>query len=63
MSRKTRRPAATSQTRLDVVTTACPGCGRNMSIDYYNRRTVTTLQGVVHFRLQVRRCHHHGCPL
>jgi hypothetical protein len=63
MARKTRRPQATSQTNLDVVTTACPGCGRNMSIDYYNRRTLTTLQGVVRYRLQIRRCHHFACPL
>jgi hypothetical protein len=63
MARKTRRPAATAQKQLDVATTACPGCGRNRSIDYYNRRTLTTLQGVVRFRLQIRRCHHTACPL
>jgi len=63
MARKTRRPAATAQTKLDTVTTACPGCGRTMSIDYYNRRTLTTLQGVLRFRVQIRRCHHLGCPL
>jgi hypothetical protein len=32
-----------------------------MSIDYYNRRTITTLEGVTHFRLQVRRCHNRAC--
>jgi hypothetical protein len=63
MARKTRRPAATSQTDLSVVTTACPGCGREMTIDYYNHRTLTTLQGVVRFRLQIRRCHHFACLL
>src|SRR5262245_57137411 len=63
MARNTGRPAATAQARLDVATTACPGCGRNMSIDYYNRRTVTTLHGVVRFRVQIRRCHHFACPL
>jgi hypothetical protein len=63
MARKTRRPPATAQSQLDVVTTACPGCGRKFTIDYYNRRTVTTLQGVVRLRLQVRRCHHFACPL
>jgi hypothetical protein len=50
MARRTRRPAATAQTELAVVTTACPGCGRPMTIDYYNRRTLTTLQGVVRFQ-------------
>jgi hypothetical protein len=63
MSRKTRRPQATSQSSLGVVTTACPGCGRRLSIDYYNRRTLTTLQGVARFRLQIRRCHNFTCPL
>jgi hypothetical protein len=63
MARKTRRPQATSQTDLKVVTGACPGCGRKLTIDYYNRRTLTTLRGVVRFRLQVRRCHNLACPL
>jgi len=63
MARKTRRPQAATQTNLDVITTACPGCGRNRTIDYYNRRTLTTLQGVVRYRLQIRRCHAFACPL
>jgi len=62
MARKARRPQATGQTNLEVVTPVCPGCGHNRSIDYYNHRTVTTLQGVVRFRLQICRCHHFGCP-
>jgi hypothetical protein len=32
-----------------------------MSLDYYNRRTLTTLEGVTRFRLQVRRCHNRVC--
>jgi len=62
MSRKTRRPQATSQTNLDVATQTCPGCGRKLTIDYYNRRTLTTLRGVARLRLQVRRCHNFACP-
>src|SRR5947209_2799973 len=62
MARNTRRPQATSQTNLDVVTAVCPGCGQNMTIDYYNRRTLTTLHGVLRLRLQIRRCHHFACP-
>src|SRR5215207_5962639 len=63
MARRTRRPPATAEKTLDVVTTNCPGCGRRTTIDYYNRRTLTTLSGVVRFRLQIRRCHHYDCPL
>ena len=63
MARKTRRPSATSQTDLEVLTTACPGCGHDLTIDYYNRRTLTTLQGVIRLRLQIRRCHQFRCPL
>ena len=63
MARRTRRPQATAEKTLDVVTTSCPGCGRRTTIDYYNHRTLTTLSGVVHFRLQIRRCHHYDCPL
>jgi hypothetical protein len=63
MARKTRRPPATAEKTLGVVTTTCPGCGRRTSIDYYNHRTLTTLRGVVRFRLQIRRCHHYDCPL
>jgi hypothetical protein len=63
MARTTRRPAATSETTLEVVTTACPGCGGTTTIDYYSQRTVTTLHGVGHFRIQNRRCHNFDCPL
>src|SRR5262245_48895980 len=63
MARKSKRPAATSEQTLAVLTTACPGCGGNLTVDYYNRRTVTTLEAVTRFRLQVRRCHNPRCPL
>jgi hypothetical protein len=63
MARTTRRPPATSETTLEVVTTTCPGCGHATTIDYYSPRTVTTLHGVGRFRIQNRRCHHFDCPL
>src|SRR5215203_2750806 len=63
MSRKTPRPPATGEKTLRILTSACPGCGRTTTIDYYNHRTLTTLAGVVRFRLQIRRCHHYDCPL
>src|SRR3954471_3963948 len=62
MARKTPRPPFTSQSTLGVVTPSCSACGQPLTIDYYNRRTLTTLQGVVRFRLQIRRCHQFSCP-
>src|SRR3954470_18104846 len=63
MARKTPRPPATTYQTLEVQNTACPGCGRATSIDYYAYRTITTLSGVDRFRMQVRRCHNHACML
>jgi hypothetical protein len=63
MARTTSRPAATTYQTLEVKTAACPGCGGAMSIDYYNYRTITTLDGVDRYRMQIRRCHNHACEL
>jgi hypothetical protein len=63
MARKTRRPPASTYQTLEVLTKECAGCGRTTTIDYYNYRTITTLQGVDRFRLQVRRCHNRVCAL
>jgi hypothetical protein len=63
MARKTRRPKPTSEATLTVLGGACPGCGQPAGVDYYNKRTLTTLAGVTRFRLQVRRCHRASCAL
>jgi hypothetical protein len=42
--------------------TTCPHCGRPMTADYANRRTVHTLAGVTRLHLTIRRCHHAPCP-
>src|SRR6185369_6311795 len=42
--------------------TDCPHCGRRMTADYANRRTLHTLAGVTRLRLTIRRCHHPACP-
>ena len=42
--------------------TACPHCGRPMTADYANRRTVHTLTGVTRLNLTIRRCHAAACP-
>ena len=41
--------------------TACPHCGRPMTADYANRRTVHTLSGVTRLNLTIRRCHNPAC--
>ncbi len=41
--------------------TDCPHCGRPMTADYANRRTVHTLAGVTRLNLTIRRCHHPAC--
>src|SRR4051794_688796 len=41
--------------------TTCPHCGRPMTADYANRRTVHTLAGVPRLNLPIRRCHAPGC--
>jgi mutator family transposase len=40
----------------------CPHCGRPMTADYANRRTLHTLAGVIRLNLTIRRCHHPACP-
>src|SRR5262245_62105027 len=61
MARKTPRPAPTLFTTLLPLTQACPACGTPLLLDYYNSRTVTTLDGVLRLRLGIRRCHRHSC--
>jgi hypothetical protein len=41
--------------------TDCPHCGRPMTADYTNRRTVHTLAGVTRLNLTIRRCHATTC--
>ena len=62
MSRKGSRPQPTTTEHLQPVHTDCPDCQRLMWADYTNRRTVTTLEGIVRLILHVRRCHNTDCP-
>jgi hypothetical protein len=43
-------------------TTTCPACGEPLFLDYYNQRTVSTLDDVLRLRLGIRRCHQPLCP-
>jgi hypothetical protein len=63
MPRTTSRPKATVARELQTTLTDCPACGSYLYPDYYSRRTLTTLAGLVRLRLQVRRCHNHSCSL
>ena len=61
MARKTARPAAGVEKRLQPLRERCPECRHRMWADYDNYRTITTLDGLVRLRLKVRRCHRVGC--
>src|SRR3954451_13000372 len=60
---KTAKPAEPALTRdLTPERSDCPHCGRPMTADYANRRTLHTLAGVTRLNLTIRRCHHPACP-
>src|SRR6516225_10706857 len=62
MARTRSRPRPTRAQTLTPVTTHCPACGHRLWADYANHRTVTTLDAVTRLTLDIRRCHHLGCP-
>ena len=62
MARKHPRPAATQQDILAPLCTQCAGCGQTMWVAYHTQRTITTLQGICHLTLCVRRCRNQQCP-
>src|SRR5438309_327100 len=39
----------------------CPACDERMRLDYTNRRTLVTLDGLTRLRLAIRRCHNVAC--
>lgn len=61
MARTTRRPQATAHQTLVPQTTTCPDCCEPLVLDYYNKRTITTLDDVLALRLGIRRCHQVQC--
>ena len=62
MARRTARPQPTRDLELPALTRTCPACGGPLWAAYKNRRTVTTLDGLVRLGLQVRRCRNRDCP-
>jgi hypothetical protein len=61
MARKAKRPAPTAYRTLVPLSTICVQCGGQLHRDYDNRRTVTTLDEVIHLTLKIHRCHDREC--
>src|SRR4051795_11714106 len=61
---KRRRPRPKPDRALSLVpvTRDCPECQQRTQARYNNFRTITTLDGVLHLTLSVRRCHNPDCP-
>src|SRR3954447_9470592 len=62
MARRTARPQPSQTLELPALTRTCPGCGGPLWAAYTAQRSVTTLDGTVRLRLQVRRCRDSLCP-
>src|SRR5918998_5509321 len=62
MSRRSARPQADRTLELPAHARACLSCGRPLWAANKAQRTVTTLQGLVRLRLQVRSCRDPECP-
>jgi hypothetical protein len=62
MARQTARPQPDQTLELPALTRTCPACGGSLWAAYISQRAVTTLDGSVRLRLQVRRCRDRRCP-
>jgi hypothetical protein len=62
--RKRRRPRPQADRALNLVpvTLDCPECQQRTQARYKNFRTITTLDGVLHLTLSIRRCNNPACP-
>jgi transposase-like protein len=61
MSRRTSRPVPDRERHLRTLRQRCPACGGRLAYRYDNRRTVSTLGGLVRLHLQIRRCEDERC--
>lgn len=61
MARCTPRPTPTRRLFLAADRTTCAVCSRPLETAYLGRRVVTTLDGVVELRVQIRRCRWPRC--
>jgi hypothetical protein len=62
MARRNVRPQPDQTLELPALTRTCPACGGPLWAAYKTQRSVTTLDGTVRLRLQVRRCRGPQCP-
>src|SRR3954454_7688757 len=62
MARRTARPAAARQYRLEPYQRRCPHCGGPARVAYHDRRTVATRDGLSDLVLVVRLCRDAACP-
>jgi hypothetical protein len=62
MPRRSVRPRPDRTLELPAHTRACPACGGPLWAANMAQRTVTTLEGLVRLRLQVRNCRNPECP-
>jgi hypothetical protein len=62
MARRTARPQPDQTLELPALTRICPECGGPLWAASKTQRAVTTLDGTVRLRLQVRRCRQTHCP-
>ena len=62
MARRSARRQPDQTLELPALTRTCPACGGSLWAAYMTQRTVTTLDGTVRLRLQVRRCRDPRCP-
>lgn len=62
MARRSARPEPGHTLELPALARSCPSCGGPLWAAYKARRSVTTLDGTVGLRLQVRRCRAPQCP-
>ncbi len=63
MARRQHRPPATMERDLAPHHRACWACGHPLWMLSHTSRTVTTVEGVCHLTLTVRRCVQPTCPL
>jgi len=62
MARRTARPKPTQTLEIPSLVRVCPACSGTLWSANTARRTVTTLEGLVRLRLQVRSCRNPDCP-
>ena len=62
MARRSARPQPSQTLELPALTRTCPECGGPLWAAYMAQRSVTTLDGIVRLRLQVRRCRRPPSP-